>query len=540
MTKSTYPEWIFDNSPIPDPFGYGEEAVQFLRRLRHPASTAPKNALNLTPWQERIIRRIYGPRHPDGRRIVKDVFFLIGRGNRKTSLAAAMAILHLYGPEKVPRGQIIFAACNRDQAGIGFQEAADLVAAGRHLSAVSKIYAAKNAPNSIHSTLDGSTLKAVSSDGKAQNGMTPTFVLVDEIHAWASSGRELWKALRTGLLKRKDANGMLVVATTAGRGHEGLAAERYRYARKVALGEIDDPAFLPVLFEMQEGDDWTDEAVWHRCNPGLAFGFQDLDAMRIDAKRAETDLSAMYDFQQDHLCRWMGHSTTPLFNFGEYDARCFADDEADLEELPCYLGVDYAQSGDLAAVVAAWRHPDGQVTLKPWFFVQGEGLEDRERLEDAPYRQWIADGLVIEVPGPVVTQQAVQAKIKEICARHMVEEVGYDPWKFRVAATDLLNDGINMVEVRQGLATMGPANGELIRAVNGRLIRHDGNPVLRNHFAGVAAVVNDTGLIRLAKADPQHGHIDGAVAASMAVGRLAAGESNQSSYNAPGASLLTF
>lgn len=528
---STYPAWVFDNSPIPDPLGHGERAVQFLRRLRHPASTAPKRRFQLTPWQERIVRRIYGPRNADGSRIVKEVFLLIPRGNRKTSLAAALALLHLLGPERVPAGQIIFAACDREQAGIGFKEAAEVVRQDRRLIGVTKIYDANNAPKTIKSALDGSTLKASSSDGKAQHGTTPTFVLVDEIHAWR--GRDLWEALKSGMAKRP--GGLTVVATTAGRGREGLAAERYAYACKVTLGEIANPEYLPILFEPQEGDDWQDEALWQRVNPGLAYGFPDLDSLRSMAREAADNPAEMYGFRQFNLNEWMGNSTAPLFNLETYDARQFTDDEADLEELPCYLGVDYAQSGDLAAIVAAWRHDDGQVTLKPWFFVQGEGLEARERLEGVPYRQWVKDGLIIEVPGPVVTQQAVQDQIKAICAGHMVEEVAYDPWKFRAAATELHSENVPMVEVRQGLATMGPANGELVRAVNGCLIRHDGNPVLRNHFAGVAAVVNDTGLIRQAKADPQHGHIDGSVAAAMAVGRLALGATSQSAYNRPGA-----
>ena len=533
---STFPAWVFDNSPIPDPLGHGDRAVRFLKALRHPASTEPGRKFQLHPWQERIIRAIYGPRDADGNRIVRDVFFMIGRGNRKTSLAAAMALLHLLGPERVPNGQIIFAAADREQAGIGFREAADIVRLGPSLTRATKIYDAFNSAKMIRSHLDGSTLKAVASDGRAQHGTTPTFVLVDEIHAWRANGRELWQALQTGMAKRP--GGLTVTATTAGRGREGLAAERYAYARKVALGEIVDPSFLPVLFEMQDDDDWTDEQVWHRCNPGLTFGFQDIGKLRIDAKRAENDLSAMYDFQQFHLCRWLGNSTAPLFNFDTYDARVFEDDEADLEDLPCYLGIDYAQSGDLAAIVAAWRHDDGQVTIKPWFFVPSEGLDERARLEDLPYREWIDQGLIAEIAGPVITQEAVADQVRELCARHMVQECAYDPWQFRRMATELLADGVPMLEMRQGPATMGPANGELIRAVNGRLIRQDGNPVLRNHFASVAAKTNVTGMVWMTKADPKRGHIDGAAAASMAVSRALAAHDNRSRYDDPDVSGL--
>ncbi|OWU84468.1 terminase [Oceanicola sp. 22II-s10i] len=527
-----------DESPIPDPLGYGERAVTFLRRLRHPASTAPNNAFQLTPWQERIVRAIYGPRDEDGARIVTDVFLLIPRGNRKTSLAAALALLHLLGPERLPAGQIIFAASDREQAGIGFREAAEIVQCDKRLINATKIHDQFNAAKMIRSEIDGSTLKAIASDGRAQHGTTPTFCLIDEIHAWRSSGRDLWEALQSGMAKR--AGGLTIIATTAGRGREGLAAERYAYARKVATGEVQDPSFLPILFEPQEGDDWTDEEVWHRVNPGLAFGFLDAKKLRIDAKRARDDPAKMYEFRQFHLNFWHGNSRDPLFSFEAYDACRFATDEADLEDLPCYLGIDYAQSGDLAAVVAAWRADDGTVPIRAWFFVQSEGLEERERLEDVPYRRWITDGLVIEVEGPVVTQEAVQELVIEICARHDVHEAAFDPWQFRRAAAELMQEGVPMLEMRQGPATMGPANGELIRAANGRLLRHDGNPVLRNHFGGVAAKRNDTGMVWMTKADPKRGHIDGAVAAAMAVSRAMAAESNRSNYTGANAEIFSF
>jgi hypothetical protein len=59
--RSTYPDWLYDGSEIPDPFGYGERAVEFLRRLKHPKSRLPKKAFSLDPWQERIVRAVYGP-----------------------------------------------------------------------------------------------------------------------------------------------------------------------------------------------------------------------------------------------------------------------------------------------------------------------------------------------------------------------------------------------------------------------------------------------------------------------------------------------
>lgn len=121
-----------------------------------------------------------------------------------------------------------------------------------------------------------------------------------------------------------------------------------------------------------------------RVNPGMAYGFPVLDRLRSMAREALDNPSEMYAFRRFNLNEWLGNSTAPLFNFDTFDARKFRDDESDLEELPCYLEVDFAQSGDLAAVVAAWRQDDGQITIKPWFFVPSEGLEKRAQLEELP------------------------------------------------------------------------------------------------------------------------------------------------------------
>ena len=79
------PAWIYDGSEIADPFGYGERAMVFLKLLKHPKSRAPDRALIIDPWQDRIVRRIYGPCGENGRRITRVVYLQVGRGNRRDS-----------------------------------------------------------------------------------------------------------------------------------------------------------------------------------------------------------------------------------------------------------------------------------------------------------------------------------------------------------------------------------------------------------------------------------------------------------------------
>lgn len=514
---STYPEWLFDNSPIDDPLGYGERAVEFLRRLKHPNSTAPGHAFQLHRPFERMVRGLYGPRHPDGRRVVETVFWMIPRGNRKTSLAAALALLHTIGPERVRAGQVIFAASDREQAGLGFREAANIVRMDKRLVDATRIYDAHNSAKKIVFKAQDVTLQAISSDGAAQHGKTPAFVLVDEIHVW--KGRALWEALKSGLVKTS--NTLMLIATTAGRGNENIGFEQYDYARKVATGEIINPAFLPIIFEADPNDDWQDEAVWHRVNPGLRYGFPNLDAMRTQAREAAHRPAERHAFEQFNLNIWKAHSRDPLFDMATYDEGLVEIDLSDLEDLPCYLGVDLSVNGDLTAIVAAWRHDDGRITIHPWLFVPGDDLDSRAKQDRVPYLQWRADGHITVTEGPVIEPQSIEDFVRELCATYDVREVLFDPYRASLIMQRLQLEGLPAIEFRQGPLTMAPAIGHLERTVNGRRLRHGGNPALRHHFDSVVVSRGDTGLVRLHKGD-RFDRIDGAIAASMAVGRAIA------------------
>jgi phage terminase large subunit-like protein len=527
MTASTFPAWIYDGSEIPDPQGFGERAVAFLRKLRHPNSPLSKSAFQLYDWQERIVRRIYGPRHDDGRRVVKTVFLMLPRGNRKTSLAAALSLLHLFGPETVAAGQVIFAASDREQAGIGFTEAANIVRMDKRLISATKIYDAHNSAKKIAFPANGSALQAVSSDGKAQHGKTPSFVLIDEIHAW--QGRDLWEAIKSGMGKRPGS--LMVIATTAGRGNENLGYDQYNYARRVATGEIVNPEFLPIIFEAEPGDDWQDESVWHKVNPGLKHGFPDLDGLRSYATEAEHRPAERYAFQQLNLNMWQAASRDPLFDMATYDAGHDPHfDLADLEELPCWLGVDLSRSGDLTAIVAAWTHDDGRISAHPWFFLPSDGLDEKARLEQVPYPRWRDEGLLNVIGGPVIEPDVIADRIIDLCGTYDVREVAFDPSLAGPIMSKLMDHGINVLQIPQRPTNMHGPICDLERVVNGRRIRHAAHPILRNHFDSVVVkrATNAGELVTMHKGTANSNHIDGAIASALAVSRALAGESNLS------------
>jgi phage terminase large subunit-like protein len=523
---TTYPHWIYDGSEIEDPFGHGDRAVRFLRALRHPKSILPKQAFQLDEWQERIIRRIYGPRHADGSRIVKTVVLLLPRGNRKTSLSAALAMLHTIGPERVPSGECVFAAADRKQASIAFKESVGIIRADKRLVAATQVYDAHNSAKKIAYPKEGSFLEVISGDSAPAHGRTPAFVLADEIHVWPN--RLLWEALTTGLDKTD--NPLLVVATTAGRGQDNLAWEVIEDARKVARGEVDDPSILPILFEADRNADWRDEAVWHQVNPGLRHGYPSLDGFRRHAKRAERSVGERQSLRQLKLNIWLDAATDPFVDMDIYDAGGKPIDFDALKDEPCWIGVDLSSTIDLSVIVACWRTADGYV-VRPWFFCPEENLSDREDSSGASYLEWVENGFITPTEGNVIDYQVIENKLVELAEDLQVEEIAFDPFMARQVQPKIVEMGMPAVDFRQVPSLMMPAIHELERAILGGEFHHGGNPVLRHCFSNVVVKRNDQGHVSKFTKPKLWLSIDGAVAAAMAVARCEAGGSGRSSYD---------
>ena len=133
------PAWLWSRRRIADPLGRAEKAVQFVRKLRLHEGRFAGKPFPLQDWQERIIRRIYGPVDELGRRQVRTAFIMVPRGSGKSSLAAALGLLHCFGPEKEAGGQVIAAAADREQASIVFTAASRMIGQDAVLSRITSI-----------------------------------------------------------------------------------------------------------------------------------------------------------------------------------------------------------------------------------------------------------------------------------------------------------------------------------------------------------------------------------------------------------------
>ncbi|WP_205837158.1 terminase large subunit [Neorhizobium sp. T25_13] len=526
LIKATRPEWIFDGSEIEDPFGKGERAVNFLRALHHPKSGDGKFDLPL--FWERIVRRIYGPCFPDSRRQVKTVFIMLPRGARKTTLGAGLALLHTVGYERVPSGQVFVAASAEEDARIAYDEAVSIVDETDWLKEAMK---PTESVFVLEHRKSKAKFRALASAKKGKLGKTANFVLADELINWEGEiARAMWAALRTSL--NKTTGSLLIIITQAGRGQENLAYERLKYARKVQSGEIEDPRFLPVLFETDPEADWQDEDLWHFVNPGLADGYPDIDGLRSMAHEAKEQPGERDNFRQFHLNCWLDYSASPFVSMPVYDEGKGAVDldAMEADQTPCYLAVDLSSTSDLTAIVAAWGDRESGYAVHPWFFLPKDNIHRKAGQDGVNYPVWEEQGLITLTEGNVVDFHAVEAAVEDLCARFNVREIAFDPALARNSISNLLYKGLPVVEFRQGWVSMSPAINELERAILARRFIHGGHPILRWHFDNIA-IRTDTAGNRSFHKGKSKDRIDGAVATAMAVARCAAGETGISSYD---------
>ncbi|QDM14587.1 terminase large subunit [Tardiphaga sp. vice352] len=520
------PKWISDGSQLADPHGHGERAIKFLHLLKHPKSTAPNNAFELAPFMERIIRRVYGDTFLDDqgsiRRRIKTVFLLLPRGNRKTTLGAALALLHTFGPERVPGGQVISAALDRKQARIAFQENIGTITMEPRLLAAARL---KDAKNQIEHIKSASVYEAISAEAGSSHGRTPNFVLADELHAWRGSA--LWDVLRTGLTKTK---GSLAFAiTTSGIGQTTFAFEMYQYAKRVESGEIVDPGFLPILFESPADVDWRDEENWHAVNPGLAHGFPDIDGLRQLAREAENRPMQLQAFKQLHLNVWLDGAAEPAFDMQCYDQGAEPFDLDDLEGLDCWIGVDLSSTSDLTAVVAVFPRAAEGFYVVPRFFVPEDTLRKRQERDSVPYVLWAEEGHVTATPGNVVDYSVVEQYIIDMGERFRLHEVVIDRWNATGTINRLTEQGITVARFGQGYQSMTAAVSATERTITAGVLQHGGHPVLRWCFSNVVVDQDPAGGRKFNKARSAE-KIDGAVAAAMALARATAAEHGGSVY----------
>lgn len=509
-----------DPSAYPDHTGRADRVCRFVKMLTLWEGRFAGRQFPLFPWQEAIIRRIYGPTTPSGKRQVRTAAIWIPRGNAKTTLGAALCLAHTIGPEAEPGGQAIVAASDREQASIAFNCGLQFCKQDHRLwERVRPVETRKT----LYHTKTGSRFTAVSHEAYTKHGLNVSLLLCDEIHAWpAVEGRKLYGVLVDSMVKRD--NPLTLIISTAGEGTGGLAWDLWDYSHKVATGEIDDPSFAPIIFEADPLADWRDESAWYEANPAIASGFCSIDELRTKARQIEHFPREVANFRQYHLNQWSEGAAVPWMPVDIYDAAEETAPDTELIGRECYVGVDLSSVTDLTSVVAVFPGGNDETRaydVRAHFFLPEDSIAAKAEHDRADYLRWAKQGYLTLTPGNCVDHRAIVRWCVDFARKHSVKEVAIDRWNSTAVSIWLQEEGFDVVEFGQGFASMGAPVRELKRAILAGKFRHGGNPILRMCFLNVVAEVDSAENEKFTKAKA-NGRIDGAVASAMAVGRAIA------------------
>ncbi len=501
----------------------GERAVRFINNLTHTKGDWAGKPFNLRPWQEAVVRKLFGTIRSDGLRQYRTCYVEIPRKNGKSEIAAAVALYLLFGDGEMG-AEVYGAATDRDQASLVFNVADQMVTNDPVLAARLKPIRSQKR---LVDYRTGSFYRAISAEAYSKHGFNASGVVYDELHA--APNRDLWDVLNTSMGSRSQP--LTLAITTAGYDRNSICWEIHSYAERVLAGEVDDPTFLPVIYAAGPDDDWLDEAVWRKCNPALE-DFRSLDELRVAAKRAQEIPAQENVFRRLYLNQWTEQSTRWL----PMDAWDACDGVVDPEALRgriCYGGLDLSTTTDLSALALVFPSADGTFDVLLWLWCPAEGIKRRGDRDRVPYEEWVRRGLMTATEGNVVDYQSIRQKIVELAAAYDIREIAYDRWNSHAVVTELTDDGATMVPFGQGFASMTAPSKELEKLVVGGMIRHGGNPALRWMASNVAARSDPAGNLKPDK-EKSGERIDGIVALVMALGRAIVAENPVSVYEERG------
>jgi phage terminase large subunit-like protein len=481
-----------------------------------------------------LIRPVFGwKRASDGLRRFRKLFAFCPKGYGKSPVGAGLGI-YLARCDYEPAAEVYAVAADRDNARTVHDHAKIMVEQSPDLFDGCEIL-----KDSIVWVGTHAVYKVLSADAATKHGFRPHAVIFDELHA--QKNRDLYEALKKSMVKRRQP--LMVIITHAGTDDEGICYEEYDLAKRVLSGSAAIDTALPVIFEMQPSDDWTDPVVWQRVNPGHGITVKHHGILE-ECQEALAEPRKRNDFLRYHGNRWTSQATAWI-PIEWWDACQGPLDDAELVTLECAAGLDLAQKWDLACFAVVFRKcldaPTSvevvaeeingatvkktvalnyQLFVRPFFWIPENTMRQHEKEDGVPYREWASRGLVTPTDGDIIDYtriyQDITTRIVPRYPRLKPGTIGYDPAFATDIATKLRDlAGLQILEVLQNYTMISEPSQIIEALIKGKRVRHDGHRVLRWNWENAAVKTDDAGRIRPVKPKNPSKRIDGTVAMIM-------------------------
>lgn len=481
----------------------GERPITFIETFCKQSQGTIGAPLKLELFQKAFIQLLFGWLEKDtGYRRFRETLFLCGRKNGKSTLLSGIA-LYMLVADYEGAAEIYSVATKKDQAKKVLTEAVNMIKQSPELRAV-----LKKRRNDVYFPATSSIFEALASDSNTLDGLNSHAVIIDELHAIRD--RNLYEVMKQSTSSRRQP--LVVMITTAGTVRECIFDNMYELACDIADGKKKDDAFLPILYEIDSRDEWTDPQMWIKANPGLGAikQYKTLAAFVERAKNNPADLPGVlckdFNYRENDNSVWLSYDQ--IKNDAVFDM-------SEVYNTYAIGGCDLSATTDLTAATLLIRKPNDETVyvLQHYFLPQAriEHLEEKNTNE-APYRLWAERGLLTVCEGNRVNFSEVTQWFCQMRDEHKIDafKVGYDRALAGYWVEEMKSNGFTMEPVVQGPFTWSQPMREMGAAFADKIVNYNKNPILLWCLSNTAVKKSGVNNIQPVKITDKR-RIDGAV-----------------------------
>ncbi|PEB10405.1 terminase large subunit [Bacillus thuringiensis] len=486
-------------------------AIEFIENFcKHSKGKWGGKPIVLEVWQKAFIAAAFGFVHGiDGTRKYREVLLVVARKNGKSTVGSGIG-LYLQIADGEPGSEVYAVATKKDQAKLVWLESKRMVKKSPAL-----LKRIKPLVSEMVSEWNDSTFKPLGSDSETLDGLNVHGAMMDEIHAWKD--KNLYDVIVDGTSSREQP--MIFMITTAGTVRESVYDMKYEEA-EMLLNGLDDPdgykddRFLPIIYELDKREEWTDPSKWKKANPGLGT-IKKIDQLETKVNKAKANSLLVKNL------------LTKDFNIRETSTEAWLTFEQlnnpetfDIEKLkPSYGigGCDLSSTTDLTAAKVIFMVPeDPHIYVKQMYWLPEDLLEQRSKEDKIPYNLWHEQGILRTTPGNSVHYKFVTKWFLEIRDEYGIylPWIGYDKWsaKYWVEEMEGYFGKESMIAIAQGKQTLSSPMKLLGADLESKLINYNNHTIDKWCLSNTAIDVDKNLNIQPNKTKNQRRRIDGTAA----------------------------
>ncbi|HDR8172018.1 TPA: terminase large subunit [Bacillus thuringiensis] len=486
-------------------------AIEFIENFcKHSKGKWGGKPIALEVWQKAFIAAAFGFVHKiDGTRKYREVLLVVARKNGKSTVGSGIG-LYLQIADGEPGSEVYAVATKKDQAKLVWLEAKRMVKKSPAL-----LKRIKPLVSEMVSEWNDSTFKPLGSDSETLDGLNVHGAMMDEIHAWKD--KNLYDVIVDGTSSREQP--MIFMITTAGTIRESVYDMKYEEA-EILLNGFNDPdgykddRFLPIIYELDKREEWTDPSKWKKANPGLGT-IKKIDHLETKVNKAKANsllvknlLTKDFNIRETSTEAWL--TFEQLNNQDTYDITTLK---------PSYGigGCDLSSTTDLTAAKVIFMLPDDKnIYVKQMYWLPEDLLEQRSKEDKIPYDLWYEQDLLRTTPGNSVHYKYVTEWFLEIRDEYGIylPWIGYDRWsaKYWVEEMEGYFGKEAMVPVAQGKQTLSSPMKLLGADLESKLVNYNNNPIDKWCLSNTAIDIDKNLNIQPNKTKNQRRRIDGTAA----------------------------